>query len=70
MGRHLLSSLYPLASIFTGLPWQSFTMSLPLQQGVWLLRCLRPPVRALAFSRPTTWDMRHGSSPVPAGETF
>jgi hypothetical protein len=39
------------------LPWRTFTISLPLQQGCrayarWLLPSLRPPLRPLAFSRP------------------
>ena len=33
--------------------WRTFTMSGPLQPGPGLLRRLRPPVRTLAFSRPT-----------------
>jgi len=33
------------------LSWRTFTLSLPLQQGLWLLRRLRPPHRTLAFSR-------------------
>jgi hypothetical protein len=53
-GSHLRSSLHPLASILTGLPWPSFTVSEPLQPGIWLIRCLRPPVRPLACSRPTS----------------
>jgi hypothetical protein len=53
-GHHLRSSLHPFASILTGLPWQSFTVSWLLPPGVWLVRCLRPPVRPLAFSRPTS----------------
>ena len=63
--RHLLSSLHLLAIIWFGLPWRSFTLSGPLQPDVWLLRRLRPPCRTLAFSRPTRWVMRCGSSPVP-----
>ncbi len=31
---------------------QSFTVSAPLQRGIRLLRCFRPPVRTLAFSHP------------------
>jgi len=34
------------------LSWQTFTLSAPLQRGIWLLRCLRPLSCALAFSRP------------------
>jgi hypothetical protein len=44
------------------LSWQSFTMSRPLQPGVGLLRCLRPPSHTLAFSRPLA---RRGSVGVP-----
>ena len=36
----------------TSRPWRTFTLSAPLQRGVWLLRRLRPPSRALACSRP------------------
>jgi hypothetical protein len=36
-----------------GVPWRSFTLSMPLQHGLWLLRRLRPPSRPRAFSRPT-----------------
>jgi hypothetical protein len=32
-------------------PWRTFTLSGPLQTGLWLLRRLRPPQRSLAFSR-------------------
>jgi hypothetical protein len=34
------------------LSWRTFTLSRPLQSGLWLLRRLRPPCRTLAFSRP------------------
>jgi hypothetical protein len=34
------------------LSWQTFTLSRPLQPSIWLLRCLRPPSRELAFSLP------------------
>src|SRR5207247_1094484 len=50
--RHLLSLLHPFASVWFGLPWRTFTLSWPLQPGIWLLRRLRPPLRALAVSRP------------------
>jgi hypothetical protein len=50
--RHLLSLLHPFTSVSFGLPWRTFTLSWPLQPGLWLLRRLRPPLRALAFSRP------------------
>ena len=63
--RHLLCSLHLLTIILFGLPGRSFTLAGPLQPDVWLLRRLRPPCRALAFSRPTRWVMRCGSSPVP-----
>ena len=38
--------------------------------GVWLLRCLRPPSRALAFSCPTEGGKARGSVPVPAQQTI
>ena len=66
MDRHLLSPLHPFVLFSFGLPWRTFTLSWPLQPGIWLLRRLRPPCRARAFSRPTPWVMRCGSSPVPA----
>jgi hypothetical protein len=50
--RHLPSALHPFAYRSVGLPWRTFTMSCPLPPGIGLLRRLRPPVRALAFSRP------------------
>jgi len=50
--RHLLSSLRLFASLFKDIPWRTFTLSVPLQHGVWLRRRLRPPVRTLAFSCP------------------
>jgi len=34
------------------LSWRTFTLSGPLQPGIWPLRRLRPPSRTLAFSRP------------------
>ena len=67
---HLLSSLHLLTIILFSLPWRTFTLSGPLPPGLWLLRRLRPPGRALAFSRPTTWVVRPGSSPVPPPETY
>lgn len=36
------------------LSWRTFTVSIPLQDGIWLLRRLRPPARTLAFSRPVS----------------
>ncbi len=41
-----------LLAFWTGLPWRTFTVSRPLQPSVGLLRRLRPPFHALAFSRP------------------
>ena len=38
-------------SVRLDLPWRTFTLSWPLQPGVWLLRRLRPLSRTLAFSR-------------------
>ena len=43
-----------LLPFLTGVPWRSFTLSMPLQHGLWLLRRLRPPSRPLACSRPTS----------------
>jgi hypothetical protein len=34
------------------LSWRTFTLSAPLQRGLWLLRRLRPPHHTLAFSGP------------------
>ena len=45
--------------------WQSFTLSRPLQPGIRLLRCLRPPIDSLAFSRPAFAGKADRSSPVP-----
>lgn len=66
--RKGLSSAFlscPFALFSFGLPWRTFTLSWPLQPGIWLLRRLRLPCRTLAFSRPTSWVKRYGSSPVP-----
>ena len=52
-GHHLPSSLHPLTSLLTSLPWRTFTVSQLLPLGIWLLRRLRPPRRTLACSRPT-----------------
>jgi hypothetical protein len=49
--RHLHSSLHLFVPFFKDLPWRTFTLSLPLQEGIWLLRRLRPLFRPLAFSR-------------------
>ena len=38
-------------SVRLDLPWRTFTLSWPLQPGVWLLRRLRPLSRTLAFWR-------------------
>jgi len=50
--RHLHSVLHPFACLWVDFPWRTFTMSWPLQSRIRLLRRLRPPLRALAFSRP------------------
>jgi hypothetical protein len=50
--RHLLSSLHLLAPFFLDLPWRAFTLSCPLQTGVWLLRRLGSLSRVLACSHP------------------
>ncbi len=50
--RHLLSSRRLFVPLFKDVPWRTFTVSAPLQHGIWLLRRLRPPVRTLAFSCP------------------
>jgi len=52
----LLLLPFPFQAIYfhQGLSWRSFTLSAPLQCGIWLLRCLRPLSYALAFSRPET----------------
>ena len=68
--RHLLSLPHPFASVWFGLPWRTFTLSWPLQPGIWLLRRRRPPLRALAVSRPGARAERCGSSPVPIGDVF
>ncbi len=52
--RHLLSSLHPFAPLSKDIPWRTFTLSVPLQDSVWLRRRLRPLARTLAFSRPLT----------------
>ena len=67
---HLPSSLHPFALFSVGFPWRAFTLSWPLQPGIWLLRRLRPPYRALAFSHPIQWVMQYGSSPVPTPMPF
>jgi len=48
------------------LSWQSFVVSTPLQDGFWLLCCLRPLSCTLAFSRPFRVKQLQ-SSPVPRG---
>ncbi len=63
--RHLLSPLHPFASLLTGFPWRTFTLSGPLQPGIWLLRRLRPLGHPLAFSRPARAGKADQSSPVP-----
>jgi hypothetical protein len=64
--RHLLSSLNPFIGISLDFPWRSFTLSPPLQMGLWLLRRLRPLSRVLAFSHPVWLQVkRYESSSVP-----
>lgn len=46
-GRIEMSSGFPML-----LSWRTFTLSQPLQPGVWLLRRLRRPHRLLTFSPP------------------
>ena len=48
----------------TGFTWQTFTLSPSLQPSVWLLCCLCPPLRKLAFSLPLLVT-RSRSSQVP-----
>src|SRR5216684_5637580 len=50
--RHLPSLVNPFLPISGSFPWRTFTMSLPLQQSVRLLRRLRPLCHTLACSRP------------------
>lgn len=61
--RPLLSSLHLLTILLFSLPWRTFTVSQPLQLGIWLVRRLRPPVRALAFSSPTKAGPAAGEFP-------
>jgi len=61
--HHLLSSLHLFASLFKDFPWRTFTLSAPLQRGLWLRRRLRPPVRTLAFSCPTEAGKAAGEFP-------
>ncbi len=66
--RHLLSLVNPLLPASGSFPWQTFTMSFPLQEGVRLLRCLRPLFHTLACSRPFVGVKWLESSPVPVGK--
>ena len=62
--HHLLSSIRPLVLASSVFPWQTFTMSLPLQQSVGLLRRRRPLSCMLAFSHPFR-VMQFQSSLIP-----
>jgi len=66
---HLLSPVDRLAFISLDLPWQTFALSWPLQSGIWLLRCLRPLFRPLAFSWPLRVKRRE-SSLIPIKEVI
>ena len=64
----LLMTFFDLkADLTQSLSWQTFTVSAPLQLGIWLLRCLRPLSCALAFSRPG-WVEQFQSSSVQKRE--
>lgn len=52
------------------LPWRTFTMSVPLQDGVGLLRRLHPLFAVLAFSHPTVWVNACESSRIPKQTVF
>jgi hypothetical protein len=54
VSRHLHSALHPFTRLWVGFSWRAFTLSVPLQPGIWLGSRLRPPFHALAFSRPIT----------------
>ena len=64
---HLLSLVHPLSHRSEDFPWQTFTLSWPLQPGFRLLRCLRPLFRTLAFWR-LLRVKRHESSLIPNRE--
>ena len=59
---------FPISVVYLSrwLSWQSFVLSIPLQDGLWLLCCLRPLSCTLAFSRPFR-ARQYQSSPVPRG---
>ncbi len=61
------SSAFPASSVsdqFVRLTLATFTLSAPLQCGIWLLCCLCPPSRVLAFSHPLRVK-RYRSSLIP-----
>ena len=66
---HLLSLAHGLAFRSLDLPWRTFTLSSPLQAGIWLLRRLCPLSRPLAFSRPLQ-AKRYQSSLIPTEEVI
>ena len=68
--RHLLSSLHPFFLSSSVFPWQTFTVSLPLQESVGLLRCRRPLSRVLAFSHPEARARRCQSSLIPTEDVI
>jgi hypothetical protein len=62
---HLRSLLHLLTIILFSFSWRTFTLSRPLQPGIWLLRRLRPPARTLAFSRPRQRSNGNGVPQFP-----
>ena len=62
--RHLLFPVHLFERRSTGFAWQTFVLSQSLQLSIWLLRCLCPPLRKLAFSLPLL-VLRFRSSQVP-----
>jgi hypothetical protein len=67
--HHLLSPVHDLAFLSLDLPWRAFTLSSPLQAGIWLLRRLCPLSRTLAFWRPLQGE-RYQSSLIPTEEVI
>jgi hypothetical protein len=67
--RHMLSLAHGLAFLSLDLPWRTFTLSSPLQAGIWLLRRLCPLSRPLAFWRPLQVK-RCQSSLIPTEEVI
>src|SRR6266516_3640977 len=64
------SSAFSTSSVgdqFLWLTLAAFTVSAPLQNGVWLLCCLCPPSHALAFSHPSRVEW-YRSSLIPIGD--